>query len=340
MEENKIEQKCELKENNENNTVIKTIKLSSGYELPLFGYGTSWRYGINAYWGGYQNIIFENKMGSTQNTEQEKLEKCIVTAIKNGYKCIDSAQGYSTEQIIGNILKNKHKYKILRKDIFITTKLGSKERTITQCEKSIKQSLKLLHTDYIDLYLIHSPHTNNNGMDIIKMYKYLLDEYKSKGIIRSVGVSNFGLKHIKCLKLYNLELPTVNQIAFSCFMNKKELIKYCIDNSIVIQGYAPLCKASYKVITNNVLLDIAKKYSKTWSDICLKYCYQKNIAIIVQSKKEARIKQNIKTYFDKQFVLSNKDMIQLDGLNKYQLEVAWGNDPTTIKWDIFNQLKD
>merc|ERR1712176_1664561 len=104
------------------------------------------------------------------------------------------------------------------------------------------------NTEYIDLYLIHSPHSNDNGLDVIKIYKYLLTHYKAQGVIRSLGVSNFSISHIQCLQKYDLELPCVNQIAFSVFFNPCELIEFCNKHSIVVQGYSPLCKAS-KIVT-------------------------------------------------------------------------------------------
>eukprot|EP01083_Nonionella_stella_P103883 297181_1 len=303
----------DLKATEQDSTVSsnrKTVKLSSGYDLPIFAYGTTWRYGINAYWGGYQHSIWDNNLNSNQRKQQDELEACIVTAIKLGYTCIDTAEGYSTEQII-----------------------GSKERTIAKCEQSVQNSLKLLNTDYIDLYLIHSPHTTNGGMDVIKIYQFLLNTYKSKGIIRSIGVSNFNVQHIQCLRAHGLELPSVNQIAFSCFFNPQKLVKFCTQNNIVVQGYSPLCKASEIVTTNKILLKIAKKYNKSWSDICLKYCFQKQIAIVCQSKNSHRMQQNINSYLDETFVILDEDMNELDRLNDIKLRLSWGhNNPLDIKW--------
>lgn len=85
---------AEYKNTEHKNETKQAIKMLSGYDLPTFAYGTSWRYGINAYWGGHQHKIWKNEMSSAHKTEEEKLEECIASAIKNGYRCIDSAQGY------------------------------------------------------------------------------------------------------------------------------------------------------------------------------------------------------------------------------------------------------
>eukprot|EP01084_Bolivina_argentea_P097855 175905_1 len=179
--DNTIKPLGETDEKKDNELQPKTIKLHTGYDFPVLGFGATWSRGVGAYWCGTQDSIW-NKSGKydTQNciNEQNELQQAIATAIKNGYKLIDTAQGYTTEHLIGNILSDK-KYNIDRKDIFITSKLGSNERTIEKCKNAVENSLKLLQTNYIDLYLIHSPHTDDDGSDVIKMYKYLLDEYKS-----------------------------------------------------------------------------------------------------------------------------------------------------------------
>ena len=320
-----------------------TLKLSNGDIFPRLGFGTSWRRGISAYWGAAQHEIWNNDTNvyDSENVKSEldKLQSSMVIAIKNGYKLIDTAQGYTTEQLIGNILTTKE-YGIKREDIFISTKLGSNERTIQECKSAVENSLKLLRTDYIDLYLIHSPDTDDDGMDVINIYKYLSENYKSKGIIKHLGVSNFGIKHLKCLKIHKLETPEVNQIAFGVFMNHKELVAYCKENGIIVQGYAPLFKASERVKKNKLLLQIAGKYKKEWSDICLKYCYQKEVAVVVQSMKEGRIKQNYNAFFNDDWKISDEDMERLDTLNKLQIEVAWGRNPIHIEWDIFDKLKE
>ena len=273
-----------------------TIKLRNGDAFPTFAYGTSWRYGINAYWGGYQHTILNGEMKDTHKRQEAHLEQCMVSAIKHGYKAIDTAQGYSTEHIVGNILRKQKQYKIQRSDIFIISKLGSKERTIGDCKRSIEQSLKLLHTPYIDLYLIHSPHSNDGGLDVLDIYAFLLKQYKAKGIIRSLGVSNFSIHHLECIASRNLELPSVNQIAFSCFFRPKALVAFCTKHDIVVQGYSPLCKASEVVTKNETLLQIADKYGKSWGDVCLKYCFQKSVAITCHSGKEHECKSQKRLY--------------------------------------------
>ena len=125
-------------------------------------------------------------------------------AIEIGYRHIDTAIFYDNEKAVGKGIKES---KIDRKDLFITSKLWSDDHESGNDEttKAVTSSIKNLDCGYIDLYLIHSPYGGNN----IATYKKLL-QFKEKGLIKSVGVSNYGVQHLKALENAGCPLPVVN----------------------------------------------------------------------------------------------------------------------------------
>ena len=130
--------------------------------------------------------------------------KAVQQAIKIGYRHIDTAIFYSNEQSVGEAIKQS---KVDRKDLFITSKLWSDghEKGNGETEQAAMSSIKNLGVEYIDLYLIHSPYGENN----VWTFKELI-KLKQKGILKSVGVSNYGVQHLKALESAGCPLPAVN----------------------------------------------------------------------------------------------------------------------------------
>merc|ERR1719373_969472 len=130
------------------------------------------------------------------------------------------------------------------------------------------------------MILIHSPHTDSKdgekGKDVIVIYK-ILHEYKSKGKIKSVGVSNFGIEQLKILKKAcpKLPVPVINQIECNPFLQELELIDYCSKNGTLIQSYCPLAQCKPKVRDDETLKALAEKYKKTFAHIMLRWQIQK-----------------------------------------------------------------
>ena len=155
---------------------------------------------------------------------------------------------------------------IKREEIFITSKIARNVRDPKEIRESIENSLKFLQIDYIDLMLIHSPHSQNKkglrGHDVIELYK-ILHEYKDKGKIKSVGVSNFGVKHLEILEksASDLPIPVVNQIECHPFLQETEIIEYCNKKNILMQSYSPIAQAVETVRNDQLLNKLANKNS-------------------------------------------------------------------------------
>ena len=190
------------------------------------------------------------------------------------------------------------------------------------------------------MILIHSPHTDNKegkrGHDVVEIYK-ILHEYRSKGKIKSIGVSNFGIEQLRILHKAcpNLAVPVVNQIECNPFLQEEELIEYCTKNGILIQSYCPLAQCKEAVRSNKVLKELAAKYDKTFSHIMLRWQIQKGFILLPKSVTPKRIIANGDLF---SFELTQQDMAQLDELKKHKMRLLW--NPMTIEWDDTYSTKE
>ncbi|XP_076080467.1 glyoxal reductase-like isoform X1 [Mytilus galloprovincialis] len=205
--------------------ITSKITLNDGGSMPLFGLG-----------------VWRATPGPGGQTEQ-----AVAFALQKGYRMIDTAEMYENEADVGRELK---KSGLNREDVFIVTKLS--ENGYDRCQKIFKESLEKLDVPYIDLYLVHSPKSGK----IIETYKAML-ELKEQGLIRSVGVSNFGIQHLEGIKSNGLPVPSVNQIELHPWQQKPDIVKYCRDNNIAVMGYAPLVKGQR--FDDETLCEISKR---------------------------------------------------------------------------------
>lgn len=239
--------------NNEFNKILNTtkIKLNDGRYIGAVGLGTFLWPREARFDKLDENKLDENEIKEHQEKDKKEIDEfkqAVITAVNYGYTHIDTAQRYRTEYIVGDAIEYllKTNKNLKRKDLFITTKIARSVRDKETCRKCIDDSLKNLKTDYIDLMLIHSPHTDQpkgkRGQDIVDLYEIMIEAQK-QGKIKSIGVSNFGIKHLETFKKLNLPKPTVNQIEIAPFLYEKELIEYCKKNDIVLEAYCPLSQA-------------------------------------------------------------------------------------------------
>lgn len=261
---------------------VKNIKLADNNSIPQIGYGT-WK------------ILPENA------------EKLILEAYEVGYRHFDTAQIYNNEWEIGKAIKNFD-----RNSIFITTKVwipnfNSREAFF----KSIKQSLARLHTNYVDLLLLHWPIKNKN----VQAYKWL-EEAKDLGLTKSIGVSNFMINHLQEILQIAKYPPVINQIEFQPLVQQKKLVSFCQKNNIAITGYSNIRSYVDNEMNDKAMLtleQIAQNLNRTVPEIILKFVYQKGIIIIPKSSSLERMKQNLAiTDFD----LTASQIKQISGLDE------------------------
>lgn len=261
---------------------MKFKKLYNGVKIPEIGFGT---------W----HIKDENL-----------LEYSLKSALENGYTHFDTATKYCNEEFIGNTLK---KLNIPRERLFITSKVWNTDKGYNQTLKAFNKTLEKLKTDYLDLYLIHWPMTSKNWEeDNIETWKALEKLYK-EGKVKAIGTSNFLVSHLESLKKYINILPMVNQIEFHPGFMQIETVNYCRNNNIVIEAWSPL--GSGKMLDNEKLKQIAKKYKKSVAQICIRWCLQNNVIPLPKSTNKNRIKENIDVY---NFLISDDDMNYINSM--------------------------
>ncbi len=269
---------------------VPNIKLADGMEMPQLG------------------------LGLYQVHDQKALKLAVKTAIKAGYRLFDSAQAYGNEAILAEALKES---KVKRSEVFITTKIAVSNFGYNKTISTTQQSLKKLQTEYIDLMLLHFPVTL-----LRKKSWQALEKLKKDGLLKSIGVSNYTIRHLEEIKDYASEMPVVNQVELHVFLQQPELIEYCNKENIQVEAYSPLARAS--AMDDPIVKAIAKKYSKSYAQIMLRFLIQLGLIVIPKSVTPKRIEDNI-NIFD--FKLSNEDMKLLKGLDR-NYRTCW--NPTLV----------
>jgi 2,5-diketo-D-gluconate reductase B len=260
---------------------IPEIKLNNGKSIPALGLGT---------WQLKGAICINSVKG----------------AIEIGYNHIDTAEIYGNEEEVGRAIKETG---TLRKELFITSKKFPFQLTYNSVIKSCEKSLKKLSTDYLDLYLLHWPKRKKN-MKYLEAFKKLLDE----GKIKSFGVSNFTIHHLKDILPITESLGlkiSVNQVEFHPLLYQKELLEFCKEKNIVMTAYSPLARGM--VYENDILREIGIKYNKTPGQISLRWLLQKNLVVIPKASSEKHLAENINVF---DFKLKEEDIKKIDSISE------------------------
>ncbi|KAH9485101.1 putative oxidoreductase [Psilocybe cubensis] len=236
--------------------------------------------------------------------ENYDARRSTLHAFKAGYRLVDSAQIYGNEKQLGAAI---HSSGLDRGELFIVTKCVSNTESYDATLKGIDESLENLQTSYIDLFLIHDPVAGKRRR--LEIYKALLD-CKATGKIRSVGVSNFNVKHIEEIKEAGYELPSINQIELHPFCQQKAIVEYCRANNIVIQAYCPILRGN---LVHPAIIGVANKHVRDPAKILLRWSLQHGFVPLPKSVTPSRIQSNIDLY---DFVLDADDMHALDVLDR------------------------
>ncbi|CAG8606890.1 15264_t:CDS:2, partial [Cetraspora pellucida] len=232
-----------------------------------------------------------------------------------GYRHFDTAAIYGNEKDVGIAIANSG---IPREEIFITTKVWNTDQGYESTLKAAEKSLENLQTDYIDLLILHSPLPGPKKR--AESYKALQELVKRK-LVKSIGVSNYGVKHLKELLDSNPEIkPTLNQIEIHPWLTRSDIVSFCNEHNIVVEAYCPLTRG--QKLNDPTLVRIAKEYGKTPAQILVRWGLQHNFVTLPKSVNKERIIENANVY---DFEIKKEDMETLDSLDEY-LVVSW--DPT------------
>jgi diketogulonate reductase-like aldo/keto reductase len=270
---------------------MKYLTMNNGLKIPVLGTGT------NTF--GKENGKFNGEI--TYDTKE------LISAIELGYRLIDTAIYYRNEAVIGKAVKESN---IDRSEFFITSKIPQDKAFIETNElvkHHVEQSLKLIDLDYIDLYLIHFPLESNE--ENLRVWR-TLEIYVDQGHIKSIGVSNFNEDQLSYLIKHARIKPVLNQFQSYPGKHQQSLIDFCKANDVVPEAYQSFAKLDAK--TKDTLIEMAKPYKKTWSQIILNYQVSEGLVVIPKSHNKQHQFENI-DIFD--FELTKKDKKAIKDIN-------------------------
>lgn len=268
-----------------------TTTLHNGVKMPWFGIG-----------------VFKVEEGP-------ELVNAVKTAIKHGYRSVDTAAIYENEEGVGKgIQEGLKEAGISREDLFVTSKVWNADLGYESTIAAYETSLKKLGLEYLDLYLIHWP-VEGKYKDAWRALETLYKE----GRVKAIGVSNFQIHHLEELMKDAEIKPMINQVEYHPRLTQKELKAFCQDNGIQLEAWSPLMQG--QLLDNEVLQEIANKHNKSVAQVILRWDLQNGVVTIPKSTKEHRIIENANVF---DFELTTEEMEIIDGLNQ---NLRIGPDP-------------
>ena len=251
----------------------------------------------------------------------DKVVDVIKTAVKLGYRHIDTAQAYQNEEGVGKGIKECG---FSREQLYITTKVAGELKDYQSAYDSVIESLKKLDLDYLDLILIHSPEPwaefRTSGKDYFKenleVWRALEDLY-FEGKLKAIGVSNFHISDLENLVKNGRVKPFVNQVLAHVGQVPFDIIKYCNDHGILVEAYSPIAHGEANRL--EMVNELGEKYHKSFAQICLRYLLQLGMVVLPKASSEEHLRDNI----DLDFVISDEDM---ELLNKVKPLSDYGKD--------------
>ena len=257
--------------------------------------------------------------GVYQIPDYEEAKKATLSALRAGYRLIDTAQGYMNEQAIGDAIKESG---IPREEIFVTTKLWIQYLSYDGAIKAAELSMERLGVEDIDLLLLHQPMG-----DYIGAWRGLEKLYKD-GKLKSIGMANC-YPHVLVDLCETFEIkPMINQVEMHPFFQQQLNVDTMNEYGVVPEAWAPFDEGLRDFFNNPILVEIGKKYGKSAAQVALRWNIQRGVVVIPKSVHEDRIKQNFDVF---DFTLSDEDMEQIKGMDLGHSEIVNHFDPQWIK---------
>ena len=276
---------------------MEYVTLSNGVRMPQLGYGV------------YQ-------------VSKDECERCVLDALKVGYRHIDTAQSYFNEEEVGTAIA---KSGILREEIFLTSKVWVEHYGYEQTKASVYESLRKLKTDYIDLMLLHQPFGDYYGA------WRALEELYGEGKLRSIGISNFYPDRMVDLCSFSRIRPMVNQVETHPHNQQTEAQKWMQKYGVQIEAWAPFGEGRGGLFTDGTIAKIAAKYERTVAQIILRWELQRGIVVIPKSVHIERMIENFNVF---DFALSDEEMAIMATLDKKQSSFFSHTDPNMVEWFV------
>lgn len=238
----------------------------------------------------------------------------VKTALKIGYRHIDTAQAYGNERGVGKGIRNCG---IPREEIFVTSKVAAENKSYAQAAASIDETIAKMNIGYIDMMIIHSPQpwievnqSDNRYFEENKEVWRALEDALKDGRVRAIGVSNFLEEDLESLLPSCKVKPMVNQILAHISNTPLSLIEYCQKRGIVVEAYSPV--AHGEALKNPVIAKMAEKYGVTVPQLCIKYDLQLDMVVLPKTANPEHMKKNAEL----DFVISDEDMELLKNVER------------------------
>lgn len=271
------------------------VTLENGVKMPQLGYGV------------YQ-------------VTKEECERCVLDALKVGYRLFDTAQSYFNEEEVGNAIV---KSGVSREEIFLTSKVWIDHYGYEECRKSVLESLRKLKTDYIDLMLLHQPFSDYYGA-----YRALEDLY-DEGKIKAIGISNFYPDRMVDLASFTRIKPMINQIEIHPYHQQVFSKEWHDKYGVQLEAWAPFGEGRKNMFELSELKEIGDKYGKTVAQVILRWHLQRGIVVIPKSTHLERMKENFNVF---DFELAHEDMDVISKLDKNESSFFSHQDPSIVEW--------
>lgn len=270
------------------------VTLENGVKMPQLGYGV------------YQ-------------VTKEECERCVLDALKVGYRLFDTAQSYFNEEEVGNAIV---KSGVSREEIFLTSKVWIDHYGYEECRKSVLESLRKLKTDYIDLMLLHQPFSDYYGA-----YRALEDLY-DEGKIKAIGISNFYPDRMVDLASFTRIKPMINQIEIHPYHQQVFSKEWHDKYGVQLEAWAPFGEGRKNMFELSELKEIGDKYGKTVAQVILRWHLQRGIVVIPKSTHLERMKENFNVF---DFELAQEDMDVISKLDKNESSFFSHQDPSIVE---------
>ncbi|TIA73279.1 hypothetical protein E3P81_00247 [Wallemia ichthyophaga] len=250
---------------------------------------------------------------------REATQRVTTRAVERGWRHFDGARVYRNERELGETIANlPHNHR--REDLFLTSKLD-KAGTSTSALADVRKSIRYHKTTYLDLMLIHS--ATPGYLNRIEAWKQLCEAYNT-GLCRSIGVSNYGIKHLEelrkvCEENEGVVMPHVNQIQLHPWLQNRDIVAYCKSHGIVVQAFSPLARASRW--QDPTIDSLAKKHGVTAAQVLIKWSLTHGFVPLVKTENEDRLSENLLS--NVHFNLDQEDMAAIDALDDPNGACTW-----------------
>jgi D-xylose reductase len=318
---------------------MQNLKLNTGRSLPAVGFGL-WK------------------------IDRSATAEIVVEAARAGYRHFDCASDYGNEAEVGEGLRRVLRDGICqRSDLWVTSKLWNTYHRAEHVRPAVERSLRDLGLGYLDLYLIHfpialafvpieerypagwffDPNATRPAMkpDRVPISEtwQAMEELVAAGLVRDIGVCNFGVALLRDLQSYAKIGPAVLQVESHPYLAQHKLVRYCQEQRIAVTAFSPLGAQSYfelkmasaaeSVLQDEVIRDIARRHQRTPAQIALRWGVQRGTAVVPKTSRSERLRENI-ALFD--FELSDDEMRRIGALDRGRRF----NDPGDFCESAFN----